>query len=244
MKFILLQIINIAQSTSIDPIGNLEFILGLVQALAWPIVALVIALIFKNQIRDLVKAIRRIRLGQLEAKIERVKDEAAATISQLRDLALALSAPAAGSLPGFISNRRHYISFDAPPVYKRLEQAKKIVEALTKLGVERSEAESMILTPIIQHIRNAHVKWIRDIANEKLSPKVSNSLMEEEQDLPVIDKLKAKELSISEVKESLEKRMDKLPKELEERLKDLKHFDETGELRRPSVKPWNDSEDK
>lgn len=240
MQLYLFLIQNVAQSTNTESIHIMEFILGLVQALAWPIAALGIALMFRTQIIDLVKAIRKIRLGKLEAEIEKVRDEAAATISQLRELALALAVPASGTLPGFISNRRHSISFNAPPVIKRLEQAREIVEALKKLGSDGDEAETMMLTPINEHIRNVHVEWIRDIANEELSPEAKHSVFEKKQDLPSIDKLEDKEISISEVRDALKKKMNKFPKELEERLKDLEHFDHKRELRRPFVKPWCD----
>ena len=217
--------------------GALEFILGLVEALAWPLAILVLVLIFRKRLAELFRAIRRIRLGKLEADLETVKDEAAATIDQLRELAVALAAPAAASLPGHISGRGHLISFSMPDVYERLKAADDIVEALTKLGVAKEEAEELILPPLRDHVRNAHVAWIRELADEAMSPEETNSLLRKKQDYPILDKLKSKEATTTETRSELAK-MFELTEEIDERLSDVEHFDRTGSLRRPSLPPW------
>lgn len=219
----------------------LNFIVGLVDSLAWPIAILVMALIFKQQIISLVKAIRRVRVGQFEAEIEKVKEEAAATITQLQELALALSIPAAESFPGIIeSYDGNYSSVYNSSVSDRFQQAKKVIDELVKLGVDRNRAESLILTPINNHVRNAHINWIRGLLNKQLNPESATIITKKEFEFPALDKLKENEISVTEAKKELVESLTEIPQEFNERFEDLKYFDETGDLRRPSVPPWCD----
>ena len=242
---LLLQADDTAPAVASQSMSLLEFTLGLVEALAWPLAVFVTALIFKKQIIDLAQAVRRIRLGQLEADLERVRDEAVATITQLRSLALALASPAASSLPGMISHGSTF-SFSSPPVHERLAQAHAVVEALVSLGIDKFEAETIMLKPIKEHIRSAHIDIVKYIAREYMRSKSSDGTKIDYASLSsAMDRLKTREVSVSETKEVLASLMDGLPpdEEFEARLADLEHFDSTGRIRRPEVAPWSDTEE-
>lgn len=225
--------------------NSLEFILGLVQALVWPMMVLILVLLFKSQIINLIKSIRTIRLGKLEAELERIREEAVATIGELRNLALSLSVPVAGILPGFIRNRDGTTTFRMSAANKRLEFANEIVKSLIELGVDASEAEVKIMDAMNEHIRLIHIGWINDIYNDIKNPNRINDLLISKESFPVIEQLKENKISIIDAKNILKSDVEKILEEpnnlsieLFERLEDLDYFDKNKKLRRPREEPW------
>lgn len=212
-------------------------IIEIVDILAWPAAFIIAILIFKEQITNLFTRVDKFRWGKFEAEMEKVREEALATIEELRRLAVTLAIPIANSLSGFIEKRASLISSNSPSVNERLKQAKQINDALIDLGTEPSEANEIAFEPSLRHIRRIHISWLQDIVNEIHQPEKIN-LVRKNIDEDIFENLNKKAISIDHARTQVEINT-AFTDELSEWFKDLEYFDKYNELRRPEIKPWN-----
>jgi hypothetical protein len=61
-----------------------EFVLGLIKALAWPLTVFLIALIFRRELRGIVRRLNRLKYGDWEAHFERELERAERNASQIQ----------------------------------------------------------------------------------------------------------------------------------------------------------------
>jgi hypothetical protein len=62
----------------------LTFVSKLIDSLAWPLVALVLGLVFRRKLLDLIPAIRKFKAGPLEAEFELAAKEIRVSAAEVR----------------------------------------------------------------------------------------------------------------------------------------------------------------
>ena len=223
-------------------IGRLEFALGLVDALIWPVVVAVVAVCFRKEIGALAAGVKRIRMGELEADIERVRDEAAATVEQLRDLALVLTAPVASTLAPQTSPPSDYsASLLSPSTAEAVTNANEIKHALIRLGADPQKADSVAWSTLRGVLREGHTDWIRHEILESMTEDEDDSAKKTEARRATRSVKEALDAggSTADARRDVETLCGRVPPEVEGRILDLEHFDETSALRRTEIAPWN-----
>lgn len=218
-------------------IENWNIVINLIDVVKWPGLILIFLIMFREQIIDLFKSIKKLQYGSIVAELEKAKDEALATIEQLRDLAVTLAVPIGNSFPGYITNRVPTTSFYMPSTTERLEEAGKLYESLIKLSIEPNKAREIAVEPIVNHIRDSHIRWLQDTVNEIHQPdKIHLSRKNVHEN--IFNQLKEKSITIDEAR--MKVRNDtQFTDELTEWFNDLQYFDENHMLRRPDIKPWD-----
>jgi len=61
-----------------------EFTLGLVKALAWPLTVFLVALVFRHEMRGILKRLSRVKYGDLEAHFEKDLEKAERNATQIQ----------------------------------------------------------------------------------------------------------------------------------------------------------------
>jgi hypothetical protein len=218
--------------------GGLSFTLGVIEAVAWPIALATILYAFRKEIRTLGTMVRRLKIGQLEAELECVRDESKKTIEELRKFAILLAKLNGANLPGAISGP-HSVRLRFLPTNEKFLYAKQMVESLIALGVDERHARTVAWNPLIDAIRDGHKTWIKAETNRICDAgKSRGSLFIKDVDTPSIDDYIQGRIGFGEMESRLAESLPQVTEELEERLLDLKYFDAKKELRRPDVKPW------
>jgi hypothetical protein len=121
----------------------LAFILGLVQALAWPVFALLVALVFRYPISNLVRQVAitanrmRARAGPVEFEIERVLDESVQEIKQ--EVSLKAAVPSSPVIRPPMAFRLNAVLTKDPNA--AIDQGYKEVESLLKTLLINAGAE-------------------------------------------------------------------------------------------------------
>ena len=217
--------------------------LDYISTLGWPVAFLVALLVFRKKIaaglgRLSSLPFSKIKIWELEAEVERVQKEAGATIFQLKALALSLSEPVGKILPGIL----HFPSsheFYSTTAAERWNHAHAIYTALIELGAAEHEADKIALAPIRTFLNRAHYEYLKREFNKVYNGKIDKDL-NELLNVKIIDDLIGGSIQPDYLRASIEEVWHEMPKEVEERLKDLSHFMDNDEIRRPETHPWGD----
>lgn len=163
----------------------LTFVSKLIEALAWPSVALVLGLVFRKKLLDLIPAIRKFKAGPLEAEFELAAKEIRASAAE----ASAQSTPAAsGELEGRREEGRKEIvasllNARSDPTGMILEAWAKVDGELFRLGHQLGDIidpltsttkvyQSVMSSDVLPEETRRLIRELRDLRNKVAHVKV------------------------------------------------------------------------